>query len=156
MTGMALSLVYMIVIPTVVGVSMNELSKGKLPAVIGPWLSPVSKLCMIPVIAANAAAVSGQIRLDNPRLWGIIGVCIFFNVFGFFCGKLIAFMAKFEKAKQTTFFLATGLRNNSAAMILGISFFPAAVALPAVLGIMTQHTIAALIGRLLTGKKDSK
>ena len=148
--GMALSLTYMIVIPTIAGVVLNESSKGKIPIIISPWIAPISKLAMIPIIAANASVVADQIRLDNPRVWIIIISCIFFNVLGFFIGKLMGSLGKLDREKQITLFLTTGLKNNSAAMILGIQFFPANAALPAVLGIMTQHIVAGIIGRFFT------
>jgi len=156
--GMALSLLYMIVIPTIIGITLNETSKGKIPVRITPWLSPLSKLLMIPVIAANSSALAPQIHPANRQIWLIFAVCICFNIFGFLCGKTLSMIKKLSREKQITIFFATGLRNNSIAMILATQFFPASAALPSVLGIMTQHTIAGLLGRgifgrLLAGKK---
>jgi predicted Na+-dependent transporter len=152
MTGMALSLVYMVVIPTIVGVVLNESSRGKIPDLICPWLSPLSKLCMVLVIAANSAAVGPQIHPDNLRIWVIAVICIFFTVLGFVCGMIMGVFGKLDREKQITLFLAAGMKNNSAAMVLGIQFFPASAAIPAVLGIMTQHIIAGTIGRIITKK----
>ena len=154
--GMALSLVYMIVIPTIIGISLNEFSKGKVPEVINPWLSPLSKLIMTMVIAGNSALVAHLIRPDNPVIWIIFAVCVCLNIFAFIFGKFIAKTAKMDDDKQTAFFLATGLRNNSAAMVLGIQFFPPAAVLAPVLGIISQHTLAGLIGKFLVrkGKED--
>jgi len=142
----------MIAIPTVLGVTLNELSRGKIPALINPWLSPFSKLCIPFLIAASAAAVAPQVRLDNPRVWLIIACCISFSVLGFVCGKFTAMAGKLGKEKQISLFFGAGLRNTSAAMILGTQFFPASAALPSVLGIMFQQTIAAVMGRLMLGK----
>ena len=155
MTGMAVSLVFMILIPTIAGVALNELSRGKIPALATPFLAPLSKICMVLVIAANSAAVAPQIRPDNPRLWKIVAACIAFCVTGFILARLASLAGKFDKKKQTSLFFASGLRNTSAAMTLGIEFFPGAAALPAVLGILFQQTIAALMGRVLLGKTDS-
>ena len=151
--GMALSLLYMIVIPTIIGISLNEMSNGKVPALIGPWLSPLSKVIIIFVVAANSAGAAPLIRPDNPRVWMIIGVCMCLNIFAFLFGKCVSMLGKLETKKQVAFFLATGLRNNSAAMILGLQFFPAAAVLPSILGILTQHSIAGIMGKILTRKK---
>lgn len=155
MTGMALSLVFMVVIPTILGLSVNEFSRGKISAIIGPGLAPLSKICLFTVVAANSAAVAPQINPDNPRLWIIIIVCVCFGIFNFCLAKLTSLAGKLKPEKQTALFLAAGLRNTSAAMTLAIDYFPGPAALPPVLGIMFQHILAALMGRLLIRKSVS-
>ena len=152
MTGMAVSLIFMVVIPTIIGVSMNELSRGKIPSLISPWLNPFSKLCLVLIMSANAAAVVPQIRLDNPKLLIVLAVCLGLSVLGFMCGKFAGLFGKLNREKQITFFFASGLRNISAALVLAIEFFPASAALPALLGIMFQQTNAAIMGRVFWGK----
>ena len=154
MKGMAVSLILMVAIPTILGVAINELSKGKIPGLINPWLTPFSKICMPLVIAANSAAVAPQVRLDNPRVWLIVAACVSFSALGFVCGKCTGLAGKLGREKQVSLFFASGLRNTSAAMILGTQFFPPAAALPSVLGIMFQQTIAAVMGRVLLKRKE--
>ena len=155
-SGMALSLLYMILLPTVAGVALNEASRGKIPAISCPYLNPLSKICMVLVISANSAAVAPQLSLSNPRLLLIVPVCIFISSLGFVCGKLSGMAGKLGTEKQKSLFFATGLRNTSAAMTLGIEFFPPAAALPSVLGIVFQQTIAAIMGRVFFGKIDRR
>jgi predicted Na+-dependent transporter len=154
MSGMAVSLMYMVVVPTVIGVAMNEFSKGAVPRAAGPYLTPFGKICMVTVVAANSAAVASQIHPANPRFWIIAAVSIFLSVLGFAAGKIAAVLGKFDKEKQVSFFFGVGLHNTSAAMTLGIEFFPGPAALPSVLGIMFQQTIAAIAGRIFL--KESK
>ena len=152
MTGMAVSLVLMVVIPTITGVTLNESSQGKIPAIITPYLAPLSKIFMIMVVAANASAVAHQIRFDNPRLWIISAACIGFIVLSFICARFATIAGKFQREKQISFLFASSLRNSAAAMTLAIRYFPEAAALPAVLGIMFQHNTAAVMGRIFFGK----
>jgi predicted Na+-dependent transporter len=152
MSGMALSLMFMVVIPTIIGVAMNEFSKGAVPRAAGPYLTPFGKICMVTVVAANTAAVAPQVRFDNPRLWIVGAASIFLSVLGFVAGKAAAALGKFSKEKQAAFFFSVGLHNTSAAMTLGIEFFPGPAALPSVLGIMFQQSIAAIAGRIFLGK----
>jgi len=107
---------------------------------------------MVLIVAANSAAVSPQIRPDNPRMWLIIAVCISFNVLSFFFAKVTSLAGKFSREKQITLFFASGLRNTNAAMTLAIEYFPPSAALPAVLGIMFQQTTAAIMGRIALGR----
>ena len=149
MTGMAISLSFMIVIPTVAGIALNEFSRGKIPALVSPYLAPFSKFAIVLLIAANSSGAASQIRPDNPRLWVIIAVCIFFSVSSFMFARFLSRAGKFDREKQISLFFACGLKNIGAAMALTINYFPAAAALPAVLGIIFQQTTAALMGRIL-------
>jgi predicted Na+-dependent transporter len=155
MTGIAVSLVFMVAVPTIIGVALNELSRGTVPRTVGPYLGPFSKFCIVLVISANAAAVASEIHPENPRVWLIGAMCIIFSASGFICGKIIGLLGKENRARQATLIFGVGLHNTSAAMTLGIEFFPGPAALPAVLGIVFQQTIAAIMGRLLL-KKEGK
>jgi tagaturonate reductase len=154
MTGIAVSLVLMVVVPTIIGVALNELSRGAVPRAASPYLGPFSKICIVLVISANTAAVAPQIHPENPRVWLIGALCILFSALGFICGKLIGLLGKANRARQATLVFSVGLHNTSAAMTLGIEFFPGPAALPAVLGIIFQQTIAAIMGRFLLKKQD--
>jgi predicted Na+-dependent transporter len=156
MTGIAVSLVLMVVVPTIIGVALNELSRGAVPRAAGVYLGPFSKLCIVLVISANTAAVASQIHPENPRVWFIGAMCIIFSALGFICGKLIGILGKANRARQATLIFSVGLHNTSAAMTLGIEFFPGPAALPAVLGIIFQQTIAAIMGRLLLKKEKEE
>ena len=154
-TGMAVSLILMVVIPTVAGVILNESSQGKIPALITPYLAPFSKLLMLLVMAANASAVAHLVRFDNPLLWIIMAACIGFIVLIFICTRLATLAGKFNREKQISLLFTSSLRNTAAAMTLAIRYFPEAAALPAVLGIMFQHNTAAIMGRIFFGKNGS-
>ena len=151
-TGMIILLIYMVVIPTIIGVSVNEFSRGKIPAILSPWFSPLSKICLFIVIAANTAPVAPQIRFDNPRLWLVLAGCLTFNILGFACGKLTCVLGKLNREQQVAIFFASSMRNIGTALALAVEFFPPAAALPAVLAILFQHTNAALMGRIFWGK----
>jgi predicted Na+-dependent transporter len=152
MSGMAVSLMYMVVIPTVLGVALNELSRGAAPRIAGPWLTPLAKLCMMLVISANTASVADQIDPRNFRFWITGLVCVIFSVMGFLAGQFAGFLGRFEKDTRISLFFGVGLHNISASMTLGIAFFPPAAALPSVLGVIFQQTISALMGRLIYRK----
>jgi tagaturonate reductase len=151
MSGIALSLVMMVVVPTIIGIGANEISRGKIPRIIGPFLNPAAKLCLILVIAANAAAVAPRVRLNDPQVWLIAGVCVLFAAIAYCLSRLIGLVCRLNPEKQVTVFFSAGLRNISAAATIAIEFFPEQAALPALLGIVFQQTMAALMGRLLLG-----
>ncbi|GHV54601.1 hypothetical protein AGMMS49579_15500 [Spirochaetia bacterium] len=149
MTGIAISLVMMVVIPTIIGVAANEISRGKAPQVISPYLNPLAKVCLILVIAANASVVAPKIRFDEPKVWLVAGMCIFFAALGYVLSKIVGIVCRLSPEKRVTIFFSAGLRNISAATTIAIEFFPEAAALPALLGIVFQQVMAATMGRLL-------
>ncbi|MDR3247185.1 MAG: bile acid:sodium symporter [Treponema sp.] len=156
MSGIALSLIMMVVAPTIVGIATNEISRGKIPHIICPYLNPLAKFCIILIIAANAAAVAPRVRFDDPRVYIIAGVCILFAAMGYCLSRVIGVLCRLSPEKQVTIFFSSGLRNISAAATIANDFFPEAAALPALLGIVFQQTMAAIMGRLLLGSSSKK
>ncbi|MDR0290544.1 MAG: bile acid:sodium symporter family protein [Treponema sp.] len=148
MTGIAVSLVLMVVIPTIIGVTLNETSRGKIPAIVCPYLNPVSKVCLMLVIAANTSPVAKIIRFDDIEVWKIMGLCITLSAGGFLLSKFAAAAIKCNATKSIDLFFTGGLRNISAVTTIAVTFFPEAAALPALLGIMFQQTLSAIMGKL--------
>jgi tagaturonate reductase len=152
MSGIAISLILMVVIPTIIGVTVNEVSRGKIPALICPYLNPVSKICLMLVIAANTSPVAKAIQLDNPKIWKIAGMCIFLSAGGFILSRLTAAAVRCNSEKSVAMFFCGGLRNISAVTTIAVTFFPESAALPALLGIVFQQTISAVMGKLFVAK----
>jgi tagaturonate reductase len=154
-TGIAFSLICMVVIPTVVGVGINEFSRGKVPRLVCPYLNPAAKICMVLMIAANTSPVTPNIRLGDPKVWLIAAMCIAFAITGYILSKLIGMAGRLNSEKRVTLFFSAGLRNISAVTTIAIDFFPEAAALPCLLGIVFQQVTAAFMGKLLLGSKKT-
>ncbi|MDR2535447.1 MAG: bile acid:sodium symporter family protein [Treponema sp.] len=153
-TGIAGSLILMVVVPTIIGVTVHEASRGTIPPLISPYLNPLAKVCIILVISANTSAIAHRVHLTDPKIWIIAGTCIFFTILSYSCSKLTSLICRLSPEKRVTLFFATGLRNLSAATTIAIEYFPEAAALPALLGIVFQQSLAAVMGRLFAGKQS--
>jgi predicted Na+-dependent transporter len=153
--AMARSLALMVVVPTILGVILNEASRGGIPRIISPYVSPAAKLCLAVVVAANAAAAAPRIHLGDRRVWLIAVLCVGFSLLGFGLARLGSALARQGRNKGVTLFFAVGLRNITAAATLALAYFPEAAALPAVLGILFQQSMAALMGRLGYGPQSA-
>jgi len=149
MTGIAISLLFMVVVPTIIGVALNETSKGKIPAVVCPAVDPFAKICLMLVIAANASPLASSIRFADPIIWKIGLICITLLVLGFMLAKLIGVIGKIGEEKSISLIISGGLRNNSAVMTIAVTFFPEAAVLPTLMSLIFQQIIAAIIGKLL-------
>lgn len=154
-SGIAFSLVLMVVIPTIAGVAVNEISRGKIPEYLCPYLDPVSKLTLILVIASNASPLAQAVRLSDPLVWKTAGVCILMTFTGFLLTKAASVVFKLDKDRSISLIIAGGLRNNSAVMTIAVTFLSHAAALPILLSIVFQQSIMAIMGKLLIKSHNS-
>jgi len=156
MSGIAISLLFMVVLPTILGVLLNEISKGKISERLCPSFDPAAKLCLILVIAANASPIAPGIRFDDPLVWTVTLVCVALTIGSFFLAKLNGFICKCGGEKSVSMIISGGLRNNSAVMTIAVTFFPEAAVLPTMMSIIFQQTIAAIMGKFLFKKNDKE
>ncbi len=155
MIGIAISLIEMVVIPTIFGIGINEISKGSVPPKISPYFTVLSKICLFTVVAANTAAVAPSINIRDIQVWSIAGQAILLGLIGFSSGRIAGFIGKIEQTSIRTLVFSIGLRNITAAATLAIAFFPEKAALPAILGMVFQQTLASVAGRILLGQPAS-
>jgi len=155
-SAMATSLIQMIVAPTILGVALHELTRGAAQKLAGPFLGPISKLCIIIVVSANAAAIAPQVSLGGARTWIIGAIGMLLVSIGFVLGRLVGFLPYLGGARSRTLVFSVGLRNSVSAATLATSYFPDAAALPAILAMIFQQSLAAVYGRLLLGKQAAK
>ena len=149
-TGIAISLLLMIVVPTIMGVTVNETSRGKVPSYICPFLDPVSKICLMLVIAANASPIAPRVQFGDPHVWKAAAVCIALTVTSFSLAKLVSVIGKCSTEKSVTLLFSVGLRNFSSVTTIALAFFPEAAVLPALMGIVFQQSVSALMAKVFT------
>lgn len=152
-TGMMLSLIWMVVVPSIVGSMVNYLTKGRVNEHIGPALKPFAKIALLFVVAINVSRIAQDILNFDPSYVPIMLVGLLLAVGGFLLGKLGAKLFSIEGPRTVSVTFATGLRNISAALVLAISFFPPKAAIPVIFGIVFQQTVCAMTGQKLFGGK---
>jgi tagaturonate reductase len=153
MTGIALSLILMVVIPTVAGILINEGSRGKAPPLVMPYLNPLSKVCLFLVIAANTAAAAPSIVLEPATfvmaVFAVVLVCA-----GYFIAKGAVVWFRLPAPEAASLLFTVGMRNITAAVTIAIAFFTPETAVPCLLGIVLQQTTAALMGKFLLVRSE--
>lgn len=145
-TGMFVSLVWMVVLPSIFGILLNQSSKGKIPSLIVPVFKPLSKLFLVAVIAINSSRVSSSVTSFEPVFLFLAFACLVLSFMGFFIGALTGKAAGLNRRDSVSTMYAVGLRNISAALVLALEFFPPRVALPVLMGILFQQTLASVAG----------
>ena len=153
MRGIAMSLVWMVVLPTIAGVTINEASRGKIPSLICPYLSPISKILFMTVIAANSSALVSVVHFGDPLVWKVAALSISLSVSGFLLARLVGAVSKCGAEKEVTLFFSVGMKNISVVTTIAVAFFPGVVALPAITGILFQQSIAAVMSKFVKRPK---
>ncbi|WP_245583063.1 bile acid:sodium symporter family protein [Paenibacillus daejeonensis] len=136
-------LLIIVVLPTLVGVVLNQLTRGRINETVRPVAAPLSKLCFVAVVALNASAIEpyvmqlkGDLLVLAPAVIALVGICYaagFFSSLPFRDHELLV-----------TLSYASGMRNISLGIVLALGYFSPPAAVPVVLGIMIQQPIATL------------
>ncbi len=152
--GMITSLVIMIVIPSLLGMLCSQYFPKASKAAV-PYLNPFIKLLLIAVVVIHIGQLSG--KLDFSWLYiplalvNLLVIALSFVVIWF----LATYLVKAERASVVSMTFTGGMRNISAALVLGTQFFPPRVSLPVILGILLQQTCVGFMGSVLFSQKQA-
>ncbi|MBD2871557.1 bile acid:sodium symporter family protein [Paenibacillus sp. IB182493] len=138
-----LDLLVIIVLPTIIGVGLNQLTGGRIQGIVQPYSAPLSKLCFVAVVALNASAIAPyleELKQDMlvlvPLVVLLVGLCY---AFGFAGTARLG-----NREQQVTVSYATGMRNISLGIVLALGYFSPLAAVPVVLSILIQQPIATV------------
>ncbi|WP_342488291.1 bile acid:sodium symporter family protein [Cytobacillus sp. FSL W7-1323] len=148
--SMVSGLIMMIVIPSILAMIVNSITKEKVSNILSARLAPFSKIGMATVVMINSAVVSSYLTAFDLRLLALV-VTVFFIAF---TGYLVAFLiARKIVGKNREAVIAItfngGMRNISAGSVLAVAYFPPPVAVPVVIGMLFQQILAALFGMII-------
>ena len=147
--SMMLSLLQMIVIPSIIGMAINQLTKGELPKKWNAKLAPFSKIGMLVVVMINGAVVSDYFTAIDLHLVMIMGSIILLALSGYTMAWNLAKLLKLSEADTKAAVFSGGARNVSTGVVIAVAYFPVAVAIPVVIGILFQQLVCATVAKLL-------
>ncbi|MFB9986449.1 bile acid:sodium symporter family protein [Bacillus benzoevorans] len=147
--GMMSGLFYMIVLPSIAAMVLNQLTKGKVSTSWKPRLMPISKVFLGCVVALNGAVIAPYFKEITFKLLLIALTVLFISICGFFMSFLAARLLTKDNESIVTVTYTAGMRNISAGAVLAVSFFPPAVVLPVVVGMLFQQIISSFVGTFL-------
>jgi predicted Na+-dependent transporter len=143
-------LLWMVVIPSLIGMALNQITKGKIKTKWGPNLAPFSKIGLFIVVALNSAVVAPYLSQMNMKLAVIIAVAFICATFGYMLGWIVAKAMNWDRDLTIALTFNSGMRNLSAGAVLATTFFPPPVALPVIAGMLFQQILAAIYGHRLS------
>lgn len=144
--SLILDLIWMIVVPSILGIVVNELTKGKLKQKWNAEFALISKLCLFSIVFINSSAVAPFLTAFNVELVKIILLVLALVVSGYvFAFAMSQFLMRMQKAERSTFLFTSGMRNISLGVVVATHYFPPKVAMPVVFGMLFQQMFASFV-----------
>lgn len=148
-TALVFDLIWMIVLPSILGIIVNEWTKGKLLEQYGKPMSLVSKLCLFSIIMINSSAIAPYVKNINVELAKVIAVVLLLAVSGYVFSLIIGRLFWKSKADQATFVFNGGMRNIAVGVVIATTYFPSKVAMPVVFGMLFQQVLASIFYKII-------
>ena len=156
--GMMKELVFMIALPAVLAMCLNEVSHGKVMETWPKKLAPFSKMCLIFVVTSNSSKVSPYMKHLNGERLEVAAAILALAAGGYAIGWIIAILTRQNKEATVSMIYGSGMRNISAGAVIAGAYFPAETLFPVMIGTLFQQILAAFYGsmmrRIQTGQQE--
>ena len=152
--GMMSGLLFMIVIPSIAGMILNELTKGKIKEFGSLDYLQFQKYSLVPCRQLNGAVIAPYFKHIELKLISTILVVFLVSFTGYVFPFIIGKLLKYEREMVVTLTFSGGMRNISAGSVIAISYFPSAVVFPVVVGMLFQQIIASIFATILDKHRE--
>lgn len=144
-TSLVTQLLLMVTIPSIAGMLSYDWTGGKTVSFAKGVGGVTSKLSLFIVIVFNASLVAPGFSwsLDIVQMMGVAFIMVVSGYLLGYVGSLC--IPKSSRDIQMTMIYCVGLRNISCGLVIAITYFPPAVAVPIILCMLFQQPIAAMI-----------
>lgn len=142
---MALQLMWMITIPSLVGMALHDILKERAVAFAKGFGGVTAKSTFYVVIYLNAALVAPAVDW-SPAMLKMVLITFVIVAASYFLGYLGSFVVRGRPRDITVAMVySIGIRNISSGLVLAIAHFPPAVAVPITLFMLFQQPLASLV-----------
>lgn len=149
MSSLIVDLLWMIVLPSVLGMILNEYTEGRIESTLGKSLAPFSKISLYFIVFINSSIIAPYVRDISWELAGIIVVVFFVAVSGYILWILLGHYIWRDATIVSTLVFTGGMRNIAIGIVIASTYFPPKVAMPVVFGMLFQQVIASQFSRLV-------
>lgn len=147
--GMMKGLIGMIVLPSIAGMLINQFYSKTKAEKWNKTLAPFSKLALAAVVSINSSVVAPYLKNIDKQFIQIALTILLIALSGYFFAWMLGVLTKRNKEEIIGMIYTGGMRNISAGAVIAVSFFPAKVAVPVVIGMLFQQVLAAFYGYLI-------
>lgn len=146
---MIMGLLMMIVIPSILGMVLNNMTHGAIKNVLGDKLAPFAKLSLIFIIIINGAKVVPYLKNLDNSIFKIAIVVVLLAGTGYLLGFIISTVFKWDKEVRVSLIFNCGMRNLGAGTVLALTYFPSPVLLPIIIAMLFEQLLASLCGMMI-------
>lgn len=154
--GIMQGLVGMIVLPSLLGMLLNQYLNGNMTKKLSTSLAPFSKISLGIVVMLNGSIVAPFLKDINLKLISITVMVFFIAATGYLFSFLIGKLIRSDKDTVVSLTFSGGMRNISAGAVIAVTYFSPAVAVPVVVGMLFQQILASFAGYLLARYYNKK
>jgi len=144
-TSLIVQLLLMVTIPSIAGMLLYDWTGGKTASFSRGVGGVSSKLALFIVILLNASLVSPDFNLsfDTVKLMAVVLAMVAAGYAFGYVGSLC--ISESSRDMTMAMIYSVGMRNISCGLVIAITYFPPAVAVTIMLGMIFQQPIAAVI-----------
>lgn len=144
-----MDLLWMIVLPSIAAVLLNEWTKGRINQTLGRTLAPFQKLSLFLIVMLNSSVIAPYLKNITWEIFWIIVVVLLVAFSGYAMCLLFGHFFFKDVATITTFVFTGGMRNIAVGVVVASTYFPAKVVMPVVFGMLFQQILASQFSRIL-------
>lgn len=154
--GMFKDLILMILVPALLAMTLNQLTKGNIKKTLAPKLAPFSKAAIVVVVSLNSTKIAPYFRDFHLVLLGIAITILLLAISGYVWGWLASRIMKSDYADTVAITVNAGMRNIATGAVLASQYFPAAVMFPAMVGTLFQQVLVSFVTAILSKSEKKK
>jgi len=150
--GMMSGLLWMIVLPSLLGMVFHQIAPSRVRFSASATLAPLAKIGLSATCILSSASTATYFRHVDWKLVSIFITALIISCSSYLIGWLIATLFRWRRAEIVSLTYNSGMRNNIAGVALATAYFPAPVAVPVMITILFQQILASFYGQLLRRK----
>jgi predicted Na+-dependent transporter len=136
-----------VLLPLVIGVTLNRLLRKRLPRV-QPYFTFMGSFGLFLAVYLNVGTAAPLLRrLSLQQIGYAMLIVLAVNLANFLLGSAIGRIARLPRNHQVTCEFSSGMRSNGTALVVGLASFPNSplVTVPAAIYIIFQHLLASIV-----------
>lgn len=148
-TSIMLDLIWMVVLPSILGMLVNEWGKADFVSKLNRVFAPMQKLSIFLIVFINSSVIAPYIKNISWEIMDVILLVLVVSLSGYSFCILIGHFLWRKMDLITTFVFTGGMRNIAVGVVVASTYFPARSVLPVVFGMLFQQVLASQFGKIL-------
>jgi predicted Na+-dependent transporter len=142
-------LLKMIVIPSIIGLTLHDLTSQEKQQKFLPLIQPFSSFCLVGVILVNVATAKNSASSMVQAAPVLLLFVLLLVASGFILGWIMSTFFKFGNNIRTSCVYSMGIKNTSCGLVIALGHLPIEASIPLLIAMFFQQPIAALNQKII-------